>query len=53
MADVLTSEDCAPLSRLVDLNEMLYFGIGIKGDLDHSKKPVCPPLITFEQIGKF
>jgi hypothetical protein len=34
------------LKRLVDLDEILYCGNGIKGDL-------CPPLITFEEFGKF
>jgi hypothetical protein len=41
------------LNRLVDLDEILYCGNGIKGDLDHSKTAVCPPLITFEPLGKF
>jgi len=41
------------LNRLVDLDEILYCGNGIKGDLDHSKMAVCPPLITFEPLGKF
>jgi hypothetical protein len=41
------------LNRLVDLDEILYCGNDIKGDLDHSKMSLCPPLITFEQFGKF
>jgi hypothetical protein len=41
MADVLTSEDGAILNRLVDLDEILFCGNGIKGDLDHSKMAVC------------
>jgi hypothetical protein len=41
------------LNQLVDLNEILYCGNGIKGDFDHSKMSGCPPLITFEPLGKF
>jgi hypothetical protein len=29
------------LNRLVDLDEILYCGNDIKGDLDHSKMAVC------------
>jgi hypothetical protein len=29
------------LNRYVDLDEILYCGNGIKGDLDHSKMDVC------------
>jgi hypothetical protein len=29
------------LNRLVDLDEILYYGNYIKGDLDHSKMAVC------------
>jgi hypothetical protein len=46
------------LILLVDLDEILYCGNGIKGDLDHSKMAVymsvcVPPLITFEPPGRF
>jgi hypothetical protein len=41
------------LNQLVDLDEILNFGNGIKGYLDHSKTAVCPPVITFEPLGKF
>jgi hypothetical protein len=41
------------LKRLMDLDEILYCGSGIKGDLDHSKMSVCHILITFEPLGKF
>jgi hypothetical protein len=41
------------MNRVVDLDEILYCGNGIKGDLDHSKMAVCPPLITFDLLGKF
>jgi hypothetical protein len=41
------------LNRLMDLDEILYCGNGINGDLNHSKMAVCPPLITFERLDKF
>jgi hypothetical protein len=31
----------ASFDQLVDLDEVLYCGNGIKGDLDHSKMAVC------------
>jgi hypothetical protein len=37
----------------VDLDEILYCGNDIKGDFDHSKMAVCPPLITFEPLCRF
>jgi hypothetical protein len=40
------------LIRLVDLDEILCCN-GVKGDLNDSKMAVCPPLITFEPLGKF
>jgi hypothetical protein len=38
------------MNRVVHLDEILYCGNGIKGDLDHSKMAVCPPLITFDPL---
>jgi hypothetical protein len=40
------------LKRLVDLDEILYCGNGIKGDLDHFKMAVCHPPLTFDPLGK-
>jgi hypothetical protein len=40
MTDVEASEAGALLNRLVDLDEILYCGNGIKGDLDDSKMAV-------------
>jgi hypothetical protein len=41
------------LNRLVDLDEILYCGNGIKGDFDHSKLAVCPPLIILNRVVDF
>jgi hypothetical protein len=41
------------LNRVVDLDETLYCGNGIKGHLDHSKMAICLPLIIFELHVKF